>query len=355
MSYFDLIREVRKGNPDILKAAKAMKLLGWICILGAIWNYTFYYLAPFEKIPFRLPSDYPYLALISLLPLGSLFILSARGIKTMEPWGKKLGQLAVIMLIGLIIISSLLMFFMKEFFVFRENVPTIFLIFSIIFIAQFAVPACFGIRYLGRLPVNEADNVRSGSQHPTLPQVAPEELGSERFGPQVKFKDSPAPFGIFGTLFLLIAILLCIIMIALKYMGPQAMSFIFFPMFLLAFIGPALYNRAQSPFEIERGRTFIASYTGGGSIFLFGGSWPFFRLLVYQDGVEIRVMFQRYFIPYDKMDDIPDKIGFFNRGILFKSNLADVPSDIRFQGFGMKTIVKVVNEMRSTYMAKERK
>ncbi|MBI3353088.1 MAG: hypothetical protein HY036_10985, partial [Nitrospirae bacterium] len=64
---------------------------------------------------------------------------------------------------------------------------------------------------------------------------------------------------------------------------------------------------------------------------------------------------QRYFIPYDKMDDIPDKIGFFNRGILFKSNLADVPSDIRFQGFGMKTIVKVVNEMRSTYMAKERK
>lgn len=39
---------------------------------------------------------------------------------------------------------------------------------------------------------------------------------------------------------------------------------------------------------------------------------------------------------------------------MFKSNLPDVPSGVRFQGFGMKKIVKVVYEMRSQYIAKER-
>jgi len=232
MGYFDLIRELRKGNPDVLKAANAMKLLGWICVLGAIWNYAFYNFTPFDKIPFRLPAAYLYPALIGSLFLGLLFILAAYGIKTVEPWSKRLGQFAMFMLIGLIMGSGLFIFFLKEFSVFH-NVPIIFFIFFTVFIGQFVVPAYFGISYLGRLPVVEAGIARTGSKHTMLSQVATEGLGSERFRPQVKYEDSPVPFGIVGTLFLLIAVPLCIIVAAMKYMGPQAMPFIFIPMFLL--------------------------------------------------------------------------------------------------------------------------
>jgi hypothetical protein len=229
------------------------------------------------------------------------------------------------------------------------------MVFFSIFIAQFIVPAYFAFRYLGRLSINETEHAAAESRRLAISQGTAEVPHRDRLRLQLKYKDSPSPFGVFGTFSILIAVPLVILMIALKYIGPQAMPFVFFPMFLLIFIGPAWYNRVQSPFELERGRNLVASYTGGGSIFLFNGSWPFFRLLVYQDGVEIRAMFQRHFIPYDKMDDIPDKVGFFSRGILFKSNLPDIPSGIRFQGFGMKKIVKVVYEMRSQYMAKERK
>ncbi len=46
----------------------------------------------------------------------------------------------------------------------------------------------------------------------------------------------------------------------------------------------------------------------------------------------------------DKMEDISDKVGFFNRGMLIKSDLPDVPSGIRFIGFGMKRIMEEVNK-----------
>ena len=81
MDFFDILKELRKGNPDIQKAGKAMKVLGWICLFGAIWNFAIYYLAPFDESPFNLPPSFPYLALISLLFLGGLFLYSSQAIK----------------------------------------------------------------------------------------------------------------------------------------------------------------------------------------------------------------------------------------------------------------------------------
>lgn len=350
MDFFDLVKELRKGEPDATKAAKAMKILGGICVFGAVWNYGIYYIAPFEKSPFNLPPDYPYLALISLSLLGALFLLSARGIKAMEPWGKKLGQSAVVLMIGLLVGSMFFMFFMTEFSFVRENVPILFMIFSALFIAQFAVPAYFGVRYLGRLPVKESGFTGPAYGPAAIPKAATERFGRESSASSQKYKDSPSPFGVAGTFALLIAVPMAIIMIVQKYGGPEAVPFFFLSAFLLIFVGPALYNRVPSPFENERNPA--ASYTGGGSMLLFSGSWPFFRLLVYPDGVEIRAMFHRYFIPYDTMDDLPDKIGFFNRGVLFRSNLPDVPTHIRFYGFGMKRILETINVQRSGFMTR---
>jgi len=69
-------------------------------------------------------------------------------------------------------------------------------------------------------------------------------------------------------------------------------------------------------------------------------------------GEEIRVMFHRFFIPYDKMEDLPDKIKFFSLGgILFKSDLPGVPSRIRFNGRSSKKILEFVNERKRKFLA----
>jgi hypothetical protein len=344
MDFFDIIKELRKGDPDVKKAGKAMKILGWLCIVGALWNYAFYYLAPFDETPFTLPASYPYLALISFLFLGGLFLYSSQAIKRMQPMGKRAGQLAIFVLVALLIGFMFFMFPKEALPLESDLFSIIFLVFLGIFFAQFGVPAYFGIRYLERLPTHQ-DTIEGRRFTPeNITKVVDEKQSLDTSIPQTKYKDALFPFGILGTFALLIAIPLISFFAIERFGDPKQMAFMFMPTFLFIFFAPVAYNFLPSPFQKQRNT--IASFTGGGSIFLFNGTWPFFRLLVYHDGLEIRIMFHRFFIPYDKMEDIPEKVGFFNRGILIKSNLPEVPSGIRYQGFGMKRIVAVVTQNR---------
>jgi hypothetical protein len=218
----------------------------------------------------------------------------------------------------------------------------------IIFLAQFGVPAYFGVRYLGRLPVK--DDIYSGHRFEPeyLSKITDYEVSIGSPTTHHKYKNSLLPFGILGTFALLIAVPLITFFIIGKYAGPEKVVLVFMPTFLFIFLSPVAYNFVPSPFERERNP--IASYTGGGSIFLFSGTWPFFRLMIYKDGIEVRVMFHRFFIPYDKIADLPQKVGFFSKGLLIKSDIPDVPSSLRFYGFGMKKIVELVKENRKKYM-----
>ncbi len=351
MSFFDLISDLRKGVPDIGKAARAMKFLGWVCILAGLWNYFIPSLLPFEKSPLNIPPDYPALALGAFLFLGALFFLAGRGIANKDAWGKRLGQSAVVLLI-VVFVGFIGMLFSRMDFPFSAFPRPFLIIFSALFIGQFLVPAWFGIRYLGRLPSQEEGALRT-IQRP-LAEERLSRTGPVRSGAagEERFKDSPLPFGLVGTLFVLIAIPMVMIMLAFKLGHPEAAAALFLPFFILVFAGPILYNRVASPFEL--GRSLVASYIGGGSTFLMNGSWPFFRLLVYADGVEVRVMFHRFFIPYDRMEELPAKLGFFSRGILFQSDLPGVPSSMRFYGFGSKDILAQIQELRSRYLAQKK-
>jgi hypothetical protein len=40
MSFFDPISELRKREANAEKAAKVMKVLGWICVVDEVWNYV---------------------------------------------------------------------------------------------------------------------------------------------------------------------------------------------------------------------------------------------------------------------------------------------------------------------------
>ncbi len=327
-----------------------MKFLGWACFLGGLWNYFIPSLMPFEKSPFNIPPDYPVLALAAFLVLGALFFLTARGIANEDPWGKRLGQSAVVLLL-IVFVGLIVMLFSRLDFPFNSFPRPVLVIFSFLFIGQFVVPAWFGIRYLGRLPVQEDGTTRTIQRPSAGEQPSRTGAAQSRTAGEGRYKDAPVPFSLFGTFFALIAVPIVITMIAHKIGGPNTAASLFFPLFVLIFVSPILYNCVASPFE--QGRSVVASYTGGGSAFLMNGSWPFFRLLIYADGVELRVMFHRFFIPYNRMEDLPQKLGFFSMGILFRSDLPGVPSSIRFYGFRNKGILEQIQELRSRFMAKK--
>ncbi len=349
MGYLDFIGELRTGKADLQKAEKAMKALGWLCIVGGLWNYFMYFIGPFRDAPFNLPEVYPYLALVSLGILGALFFRAARGIREMAPWGKRTGQLAIGLLVVLFFGLAFSANPLDVMPVRNDLLSFTFALFYVIAIGQFALPAYFGIRYLGCLPVKD-DPYSSGryrNMGATQAPLAPRPR--ERTASETTYKDSPFSFGVGGTFVLLLAVPLGLVAAAAGLGGLEYVAYAFPPVFLVVFCAPIAYNYVSSRFE--DGRTRLASYTGGGSIFMFNASWPFFRLLVYEDGVEVRVEYHRFFIPYASMGELPIKAGFFTRGLLIASDLEGVPSKIRFGGFGMKRIVATVGEARAKWLA----
>ena len=347
MDFFDFIRELRKGKPDVIKAAKAMKMLAWICTIGGVWNFIIYFIVPVRKNPFDLPPQYPYLALTSLLLLGMLFFRAARGIREMEAHGKKTGQIAIILLFA-IILGFMFLVFPAKAIPFNDNTFSIILmLFVVLFVAQLGVPAYFGVLYLSRLPVREGYLADRLPHEGTVTKA--DRITGTYAVPQMRYREALLPFGIIGTFAIIMAIFFLAMFVGEKYAGQNFMHSFVGTCFFIIFSGLVAYNYLPSSFQEKREVT--STFTGGGSIFLFHGSWPFFRLMVYKDGLEVRFMFHRFFIPYDRMEDIPDKPGFFNRGILIKSDLPDVPSGIRFSGFGMKKIIEMVNEARSKYLS----
>jgi hypothetical protein len=172
MGFIDLIRELRTGEPNLKKAAKAMKFLGWGCLFGGLWNYVLPQVAPFKETGFRLPTYYPVLTLIGFSIIGALFLVSARGILEMESWGKKAGQAAItLLLVGIFLFSAHIMSEFVQFTTSDGSFKIMFYIFFAIALAQFGLPAYFGFRYLGRLPTKD-DPYSTVHYNPNEPESA---------------------------------------------------------------------------------------------------------------------------------------------------------------------------------------
>jgi hypothetical protein len=202
MGFIDLIRELRTGEPDLKKAAKTMKFLGWGCIIGGMWTFILPQIAPFKVTGFHLPAYFPYFDLIAFSIIGVLFLFSARGIQEMEPWGKKTGQAAITLLFaGVLLFSALVMPDFARFPSTDGFFKIFFCVFFAIVMAQFGLPAYFGYRYLGRLPTKDdpysSVHYNPGEISRTISQRMAE--GTAALHGETSYKDSPFPFGIMGT------------------------------------------------------------------------------------------------------------------------------------------------------------
>ena len=160
-----------------------------------------------------------------------------------------------------------------------------------------------------------------------------------------KYKNSPLPFGVYIThllfFIMLISIIVSIAIISAKYWieNIEITILLIISTILLSGISLYTFNNRPSPFEQTHEK--ITSFTGGGSIyvspgwwwglmiaseFLFPPNWPCFRLLIYKNGLEIRLFFHCFFIPYDLMEnpfnDGPIKIDVFLN--IFSFNLDSI-------------------------------
>jgi len=350
MGLLDLLRELRTSEPDPAKAARAVRFLGWACVLAGAWNFVLPQVAPIKESEAPFPTSYPYYALAVLGLIGSLFLLSARGISELTSWGKRAAQSGIVLL--LLTTAIFLFRVLPEHFRFpseEHGFPMVFHAFMAIALAQFAVPAYYGFLHLGRLPTTD-DQSGTRLQHVTSTRIRSQARmeGARTLASVPSHKNSPSPLGIMGTFPLFIAIPLLVMLVIKKHAGPEYDALLFPLVFGCLFIAPTIFNYLPSPFE--KNRTILKSYTGGGSIYLFHGSWPFFRLIVYRDALEVRVMFHRFLIPFEKMRGMQDKATFLTTGILIQSDVPGVPPRIRFGGFRMKKVLESVQATRTQFM-----
>ena len=111
---------------------------------------------------------------------------------------------------------------------------------------------------------------------------------------------------------------------AVKQLGGVGLLFAF----LVLLVGPLFYIRKKSPFE--QGKVLRMMFDGMGVIQGLRGT--FLRLLLYDDGLEIRAFYHRYYIPFNQIKKVRIAPGRFNTRINLETGIKGVPDYINSSG-----------------------
>lgn len=90
---------------------------------------------------------------------------------------------------------------------------------------------------------------------------------------------------------------------------------------LVLIVGPIVYNKTVSRFERERIPLKIIDHFG----IIHGLRGAFIRLLVYDEGLEIRAFYHRFYIPFEKIDGVLIERDFLARRIQIKTGIKGMP------------------------------
>ncbi len=338
-----------------------MTILAALSIIGVIYNIV---------IPRIMPVLYNYdppidstLVSIFFLVLTVLFLISRRGIGKRRVWGKRLGQLSISLLTALTLAAIFISIFelpgrSYSSVLVTVSIPdlalliipaySILFLVSILIIAQFLVPAYMGIRYLDRLPLLAGGSPETALSRPT----------------EKRYSESPLPFSYFKTVILVYIDLFFLFLLVEKIFSPILLALLFSTAITLFLVILIKYNKVPSRFEQKRSVIFSSSGFGAFSAskslpfisFLvsnYSKLSPFYKLLVYEDGLEMRFYFQRYFIPYDRLEARErKKRRFLTYPLEIHSDLPGVPERIALWTDEMDKLAELINEKRTSYMYK---
>ena len=268
---------------------------------------------------------------------GAMMLMTAYGIRQRAGWIKALGRSAALITYmdqALFIVGFWLFVFYSRFIwksllaiIFGAIISAAFL--SIIFLSGWSFHQF--LRWFDRLDPGAAE-VPSNEPAVVADRPAPDpktyihalvNLG------EVGFR------GILGIV-VIVAIILGLLLHNLKPALITAVT-LFLGTTVALLFAPKIYYRRQTPFERER--QVLADFYGTGM-----------RLLVYADGIEVREYFRAIFIRYDWLEELPDKMGFWDSAIPLRTALPAVPADLQFNGNNMSRVLETIKTRREKYL-----
>jgi hypothetical protein len=166
-----------------------------------------------------------------------------------------------------------------------------------------------------------------------------------------EYSDSLFPFGIGASFIIsLLALLLAGSLIGV-FLGPflvqkgfeQGGGIILLIIVLVIMVGPIIYNKRISRFEKERTALKIIDHFG----MIQGLRGAFIRLLLYEEGLEIRAFYHRYFIPFGKIDGVSIERLLFDKRINIKTTITGVPEFITLPEKQLSDLTSIIqNKIR---------
>jgi hypothetical protein len=147
-----------------------------------------------------------------------------------------------------------------------------------------------------------------------------------------EYSDSLFPCGVGASFIItLLALMLGGSLVGL-FLGPfleqknfeQGGGIILLIIILVIVVGPIIYNKRVSRFERERTPLKIIDHFG----IIQGLRGAFLRLLLYEEGLEIRAFYHRYYIPFDKIDGVSIERLLFGNRLNIKTIIGGAPGYI---------------------------
>ncbi len=158
----------------------------------------------------------------------------------------------------------------------------------------------------------------------------------------MKYKHSLFPFGQIGAVFICISPIFIFIAFFRDPSNWDYLPLLMMLYILFLFVGPIMFNWKTSPFENTR--ELLESATCQASTTMTLRMTPGSRLLIYDDGIEFRIFFNAYFLPYDKIEKIVKEESFFSRHLTICSDLPGVPKNIRFSSKHNDELVSLIED-----------
>jgi hypothetical protein len=209
------------------------------------------------------------------------------------------------------------------------------LIYVMVLVGPFFVLARVAFGYLHRL--REASLSVAGADE----SVSPQAIDLQADG---SYREGVFPWGPHATVLMLIGLGIVSAGWVSRTWGVQTtVGFGFLGLIVVCAILLA-WNKARSSFE--RTRKVVGWHHLGVEIWFAFLPEFLCRLLIYQDGVELRFLLCRYFLPYDKLLGPLGVEGDISDTLTFRTHLPDVPETIRIQLANMEYILREIERAR---------
>lgn len=164
------------------------------------------------------------------------------------------------------------------------------------------------------------------------------------------YSDSIFPFGI-GTSFLVVfGVLMTSAAVTGFFLNERygdmrgGGGIILLVIFLVMLVGPVIHYRKRSRYEKDK--VVLKRYDGIGVIQGLRGA--LFRLLVYEDGVEIRAFYHRYYIPFSEINRVSIEEGHFNVRLNIATVIDGIPDHIISSGKQFMSMAVLIEKKAGT-------